>query len=116
MNPCPYCQKTESQIKVGLNASGSQRYQYQGWGRKYTPSPTEHGYPEALRQQAVRLYVDGMNFRRIARQLGVHHQTVINWMNAHSAQLPPAPVPDPVTVVEQDELYTFIGHKKTRST
>jgi transposase-like protein len=116
MNPCPYCQNNERQVKIGLNASGSQRYQCKDCGRKYTPEPTEQGYPEELRQQAVRLYVDGMNFRRIARQLGVHHQTVINWINAHSAQLPPAPVPDTVTVVEQDELYTFIGHKKTRST
>jgi transposase-like protein len=116
MKQCPYCQKSERQVKVGLNASGSQRYQCQACGHKYTPSPTEHGYPEELRQQAVRLYVDGMNFRRIGRQLGVHHQTVINWINGHSAQLPPAPVPDTVTVIEQDELYTFIGHKKTKST
>ncbi len=66
MKQCPYCQNNERQVKVGLNASGSQRYRCQGCGRKYTPQPKEHGYGEA-----VRLYVDGMNFRRIARQLGV---------------------------------------------
>ena len=65
----------------------------------------------------MRMYVDGMNFRRIARHLGVHHQTVINWINAHSATLPDAaPIPTEVTVIEQDELYTFIGDKKTTPT
>ena len=65
----------------------------------------------------MRLYVDGMNFRRIARQLGVNHQTVINWINAHVAHLPQQPtLPDEVTVVEQDELFTFIGDKKTKPT
>ena len=116
MNQWPYCQNNERQVKVGFNPSGSQRYECKACGRKYTPSPKEQGYPEDMRQQAVRLYGDGMNFRRIGRQLGVHHQTVINWINAHSAQLTPAPVPDTVTVIEQDELYTFIGHKKTKST
>jgi transposase-like protein len=70
-----------------------------------------------VRQQAVRWYVDGMNYRRIARHLGVHHQTVINWTNAHIATLPDTPpLPSEVTVVEQDELFTFIGEKKTKST
>jgi len=54
-----------------------------------------------VRQQAVQLYGDGMNFRRIARHLGVNHQTVINWVNAYSAQLPAQPPqPDDVGVVE----------------
>jgi transposase-like protein len=57
-----------------------------------------------------------MNFRRNARHLGVHPQTLINWINAHRARLPDAPpLPDEVGVVEQDERFTFIGSKKTRS-
>jgi transposase-like protein len=116
MIKCPHCQKSEQQIKVGFNASGSQRYRCKVCGRKYTPAPKAQGYPDALRQQVVRLYVDGMNFRRIARQVGVNHQTVINWVNAYADQLPDAPLPETVTVVEQDELFTFIGNKKTRST
>jgi hypothetical protein len=56
-----------------------------------------------------------MNFRRIARHLGVSHQTVINWITAQRDALPDAlPLPDDVGVVEQDELFTFIGNKKTR--
>jgi transposase-like protein len=70
------------------------------------------GYEEEIRQQAVRLVADGVNYRRAARQLGVNHQTVINWVNAAIARLPPAPVPNKVEVIEMDELYTFVERKK----
>ena len=117
MNPCPYCQATTRQVKAGCTEAGSQRYKCQHCQRRYTPHPKEQGYPDSLRHQAVRLYVDGMNFRRIARQLGVNHQTVINWINAHVATLPDRPpLPSEVKVIEQDELFTFIGRKKTKST
>jgi hypothetical protein len=42
---------------------------------------------------------------------------VANWVNAHADALPDQP-PQPASVetAELDELYTFIGHKKTRAT
>src|SRR4051812_45279630 len=55
-----------------------------------------------------------MNYRRIARHVGISHQTVINWVNVYSAQLLNRPQqPQDVGVVELDELYTFIGKKKS---
>lgn len=60
----------------------------------------------------MQLYVDGMNLRRIGRQLGVHHQSIANWAKAHAEQLPDAPVPEKVENAEMDELFTFIGEKK----
>jgi transposase len=112
MNPCPYCQANDKQVKAGYTEAGSQRYQCQHCRRRYTPEAKTPGYGDELRQQAVKLYIDGMNFRRIARQLAVHHQSVINWINAHIASLPAAPLPYGVTIIEQDELFTFIGEKK----
>ena len=85
-------------------------------GRKYTPEPKEHGYGEDVRQQALQLYVDGMNLRRIGRTLGLHHRTVSLWVKASAALLPEAPVPKEVETAEMDELFTFIGNKKTGST
>lgn len=61
----------------------------------------------------MQLYVDGMNLRRIARHLGVHHRTVSLWVQAQAAQLPDPPVPSEVKEAEMDELFTFIGDKKT---
>ena len=115
MNPCPYCQATDNQIKAGRTCAGSQRYQCKWCRRRYTPNQKDRGYPDEMRRQAVRLYADGMNFRQIARQLAVNHQTVINWINAYAASLPKRPpLPAEAAVIEQDELFTFVGDKKTR--
>ena len=115
---CPKCKNRNHQIKSGRNASGSQRYRCKVCQQRYTLQPNRRGYDDTLRQQAVQMYVDGMNFRRIARHLKVHHQTVINWVTAQAAQLPNTPpLPDKKpTVVELDELFTFVGNKKTGST
>jgi transposase-like protein len=113
---CPKCQSTDKQHKAGRNPSGSQRYRCGHCGSKYTPNPTLQGYPEATRLQAVRMYVDGMNLRRVARHLGVNHQSVANWVKAYAAQLPPAPLPEQVETIEMDELHTFVERKKTKPT
>jgi transposase-like protein len=60
-------------VKHGRNPPGSQRYLCQGCKRTYTPEPTPYGYDAATRRQALRLYTDGLNLWRIARQLGVVH-------------------------------------------
>ena len=115
---CPYCQQEGQQVKAGFNNSGSQRYKCQSCKRRYTLEPKAAGYATSVRQQAVRLCVDGMNFRRIARTLGVNHQTVINWVNAHADQLPATPpsAQAEVEAAELDELFTFVGAKKASFT
>lgn len=111
------CQQTRYQVKDGLTGAGSQRRRCRACGKRYTANAKAHGYGPEVRAQAVKLYVDGMNFRRIARQLDVHHQSVINWVNVAADALPDAPpVPEQVETVELDELYTFVGRKKTAST
>jgi transposase-like protein len=62
------------------------------------------------------MYLDGLGFRQIGRQLGVSHASVMNWVEVHTDQLPETPMPENVDTVEMDELYTFIGDKKTEST
>ncbi len=113
MLECPSCHSTERQIKAGRNRAGSQRMQCCECNRHYTPKPKLNGYPEEVRQQAVRLYLEGTNFRRIGRLLSVNHQSVVNWINAYHQQLPPTKqsLSKPETV-ELDELYSFIGTKK----
>jgi hypothetical protein len=61
----------------------------------------------------VRLYLEGANFRRIGRILGVNYQSVINWINSYHVGLPAAeqPAAAPETL-EVDELFTFVGSKK----
>jgi len=64
----------------------------------------------------LEMYVDGGSFRRIARHLKVSHRTVSLWVTAHAERLPAAPVPETVKDAEMDELCTFIGDEKTKST
>ena len=39
---------------------------------------------------------------------------VANWVRAQAAQLPAAPVPEAVETVELEELFTFVGAKKSQ--
>lgn len=113
---CPNCEKTTHQHKIGTTKAGSQRYRCYFCGRSYTPEKKKQGYSDNIRQKAIRMYVDGMGLRRTARQLGIHHQSVANWAKEQAEKLPKAPVPDEVKTAEFDELFTFIGDKKTEST
>jgi hypothetical protein len=62
------------------------------------------------------MYIDGAGLRRTGRQLGIQHQTVANWAKNEAEQLPEAPVPPVVKTAEFDEIFTYIGDKKTEST
>ncbi len=117
MTQCPHCPSSEQQTKSGHTRTGSQRYKCKGCQRIYTPEPKPLGYPEETRREAVRLYLEGTNFRRIGRVLGVNHQSVINWVNSYHASLPAAehPLAAPETL-EMDELFTFVGSKKRKRT
>lgn len=117
MSQCPHCASSEQQTKSGHTRTGSQRYKCKECQRIYTPEPKPLGYPEETKREAVRLYLEGTNFRRIGRVLGVNHQSVVNWVNSYHASLP-APeqaVAAPETL-EMDELFTFIGSKKRKPT
>ena len=85
--------------------------------RYFTLDPKPHGYTLTLRKHALKLYLEGTRFRAIGRLLGLHHQTVSNWITEAANALPPS-VTDatPAEPIEVDELYTFVQQKKTRST
>ncbi len=83
-------------------------------GSKYTPEKKQHGHDAQTRKQALRLYVDGMNLRRTARHVGVHHTTIMRWVKEYVHQLPKAPQPKQVKTAEMDELFSFIGKKKNK--
>ena len=115
MEKCPKCYSMERQNKAGQTIAGSQRYRCMFCGCKYTPVKKRHGYDPQMHKQAVRLYVDGMNLRRTARHLGIHHRTVALWVKEYVRRLPEAPQPKKIKTAEMDELFTFIGNKKTKS-
>ncbi len=73
------------------------------------------GYSDEVKQECLKLYVNGMGFRAIERVTGIHHTTIIYWVKQIGQQLPDAPPEDEIPEVgELDELETFVGSKKTK--
>jgi transposase-like protein len=64
MTNCPSCKQTNMLIKDGQNRSGSQCCKCKAFGVRYTPEPRLNGYPDEVRHQALKMYVDGNNLRR----------------------------------------------------
>jgi transposase-like protein len=114
---CPHCGSAERVVKAGMNGTGSQRMRCHSCQRYFTPNPKPMGYNAATREMAVRLYLEGMSFRGVGKVLSVHYLSVINWVNAAERTLPKevADKSDADTI-ETDELFTFIGQKKNKST
>ena len=85
--------------------------------RYFTPVRKPQGHDPLLKVGALKLYLEGMSYRGIGRQLGVQHQSVANWVSAYHDQLPHL-VEDqtPTQTVELDELFTFIGKKSDKRT
>jgi transposase-like protein len=112
---CPSCEIKEQQIKTGKNRSGTQRILCRNCGRTYTFEPKPRGYAEQVREKAVRMCIEGNNFRLIGRLLAVNHQSVVNWVNAyHEKMKHQVSVPPNSEAIEMDELWTFVEKKKTR--
>ncbi len=62
------------------------------------------------------MYVNGSGFRAIERVKGVHHTTVIDWVEPVGQNLPDAYAPDTIPQVGAlDELETFGGSKKPKT-
>jgi len=100
-------------VKSGFNRTGSQRLQCQSCHRQYTPEPNPLGYADKTREAALKLYLEGNGFRRIGRLLSVNHQSVANWVNAAHARLPAEPASEATGTLERDELFTFVGTKRS---
>jgi transposase-like protein len=115
---CPYCGQTRSVVKAGLNnKGGNQRLRCQKCQRYFTQEHWPLGYDPALREQALKLYLEGMSLRGIGRVLGVHHQSVANWIKRASEALPEQVTDNtPTQTVEIDELFTYVGKKRSVST
>ena len=66
---CPACGSTHRQIKAGKTGAGKPRLPCQDCKRHYVLNPQPRGVDPSLRRMALRLYLEGNGFRRIARLL-----------------------------------------------
>ena len=112
---CPECKSTHIR-KNGIK-KGKQNHICVNCGRQFIDRyETTRGYSDDVKQECLKMYVNGMGFRGIERVKKVHHTTVITWVKQVGERLPDAYDPDTtVEVGELDELETFVGSKKTKS-
>jgi len=64
----------------------------------------------ALKEQAQKLYLEGLGLRAIGRILGVHHKTLSRWLVQAAGQLPVnQPKTKACSLIEVDELCSFVA-------
>jgi transposase-like protein len=81
MSGCPYCQAPGYEChKNGWNPNGTQRYHCRLCQRHFTPAARTKKLKK--QEQARTLMASpGASARTVAARLGVHHQTVLRWLN-----------------------------------
>ncbi|MBT7204849.1 MAG: helix-turn-helix domain-containing protein [Deltaproteobacteria bacterium] len=66
----------------------------------------------ALKEQAQKLYLEGLGLRAIGRILRVHHKTLSRWLVQAAGQLPiNQPKTKACSLIEVDELCSFVTKK-----
>jgi transposase-like protein len=112
---CPEC-KSDHIHKNGKKR-GKQNYICVDCQRQFLARYQKYkGYSNIIKHECLTMYVNGMGMRAIGRVKGIHHTTIMNWIEQAGKLLPDAYDPEVTPQVgELDELETFIGSKKTKS-
>jgi transposase len=108
---CPRC-KNSSHKKNGKIA-GRQRYKCYDCGYNYSVEIKSTASPMSVKRQALQLYLEGLGFRSIGRFLGVSHVSVQKWIRKFGSELKDLKSENEISIVECDEMHTYIGNKKT---
>jgi transposase len=112
----PVCKKCASEkiVKNGIVA-GKQRYHCKDCGYNFRKGDNRTSEKIAARKAlCILLYAMGKgSFRMMGRILGVDHTLVYRWIRAFGESLPEPEVSGEITQMEFDEMWHFIGSKKT---
>ncbi|ADB88681.1 Insertion element protein [Saccharolobus islandicus L.D.8.5] len=81
---CPSC-GSHHVVKCG-RPLGRQRYLCRDCGRYFLGDATYHHHSKKLREEALRLYANGMSMRAISRVLNVPLGTVFSWIKRYGRQ------------------------------
>jgi transposase-like protein len=108
---CPKC--NSNNIRKNGHRRGKQNYQCKNCGRQFIDNYSALGYPKKVREDCLKMYLNGNGFRAIERITQVNHNTVIRWVKQVGNQLPDNSSDNKIPQVAQlDELQTFVGKKK----
>ena len=107
---CPKC-NSSTYKKNGL-VGGRQRYKCNVCGYNYSVEIKSTASSTSVKRQALQLYLEGLGFRSIVRFLGVSHVSVQRWIKKFGQELEDLKSENEISIVEMDEMHTYIGNKK----
>ena len=115
MISCKRCQ-SERVVKNG-EVRGQQRYRCKSCGYNFVVGDRRVGESLAARKAlAVILYsLSKASFGMLGRIFGVSRTLAYRWIKAEAEALPEPEVPGDIKEMEFDEMWHFIGSKKTSS-
>jgi len=112
----PQCKKccSERTIKNGFIA-GNQRYKCKDCGYNFREGDRRTNEKVAAKKAlCILLYAMAKgSFRMMGRILGIDYTLVYRWIRAFGETLPEPEVPGDIKQMEFDEMWHFIGAKKT---
>ena len=109
MPDCPKCSHNISTKSGFINER--QRWKCKSCSYHYTIF--HRGASKATKRFALELYLEGLGFRSIGRLLKFSHVSVYNWIKSFGKKLDELKSDDEISVVEMDEMHTYISQKKT---
>ena len=90
----------------------SERYKCYDCGYNYSVEIKSSASSTYVKRQALQLYLEGLGFRSIGRFLGVSHVSVQKWIKKFGEDLEDLKSENEISIVELDEMHTYIGNKK----
>jgi len=113
MKSCKKCGGVEA-FKSG-KVRGLQRYCCKGCGAQFTDTAAR-GRPLSQKLLALSLYASGLSINRIAKYFDVSPPAVLRWIKLLGEKLCKKPEPSgQILVMELDEMWHYLGSKKTNS-
>jgi transposase-like protein len=111
MDICKFC-SGDNLVKSGF-VRGLQRYKCKYCGKNQVSGDKRAKYSNAIRRQAISMYLNSCGLRSIGRVLEVPYQLVAKWVEnageiVEQEILKLQAEPRNITILEMDELYTYI--------
>ena len=108
---CPRCGSV-NHCKAGI-ANNRQRFKCKDCKYCYTVEKKSDVKSVATKRMAFEMYLEGLGFRAMGRLLKISYGTVYQWIKKRGKQNELPVKRDAVTVVELDEMHTYLSQKKT---
>ena len=86
---CKVCNDETNQIKAGKTKAGTQKYKCKICGKYYAPEGKKREYSEELKNQAIKMYMEGNSGRAVCRILGIEKNMCLYWIWKNAKNISP---------------------------